>query len=130
MPQVTGCLETVDLLNVVFQVPFVFNDGHEILARLQAGDSVVDIVQGMNQKLGRPAYRKLIDRLGAGWPALHQEAIARMVEWALEKLDTDDRVLIQWRGDANYKETVTKFELREQLLTIEFAHPPGVLAGA
>ena len=52
------------------------------------------------------------------------EAVTRLVGWALEKLDTDDRVMIEWKGDAEYHETVTKFELRNNTLHIEFAHPP------
>jgi hypothetical protein len=127
MSQATGCSETVHLLNAVFQSYFIFNDGHEIRSRLQAGHNVVDIVQGLNRKFGRREYRPFIRALGNAWPPQHLEAITTMVRWALEKLDTDDRVMIEWKGDASRRETVTKFELRDHLLTIEFAHPPGIL---
>jgi hypothetical protein len=128
MTQVGGCAETVHLLNAVFQTYFIYNDGHEILARLNSGDDVVDIVQALNRRFGRREYRPLINALGQAWPPQHLEAITTMVRWALEKLDTDDRVMIEWKGNAMHRETVTKFELRDHLLTIEFAHPPGVLA--
>lgn len=128
MPQAPGCMETVDLLNVVFQAPFIFNDGHEILTRLRAGDDVVEVVQGLNRKFGRREYRPMINALGDAWPSQHLDAITTMVHWALEKLDTDDRVMIEWKGNATNRETVTKFALRDHLLTIEFAHPPGVIS--
>ena len=63
-------------------------------------------------------------------PALfahHTEAVAQMVQWALGKLDTEDRITIRWKDDAEYRETVTKFELRDHELLIEFAHPPAGL---
>ena len=128
MSEIGGCMETVDLLNIVFQAPFIFNDGHEILTRLRAGDDVVEVVQGLNRRFGRREYRPMINALGSAWPPEHLEAITTMVRWALEKLDTDDRVMIEWKGDARSRETVTRFELRDRLLTIEFAHPPGVLS--
>ncbi len=130
MAHIGGCAETVDLLNVVFQAPYIFNDGHEILARLRAGDDVVEVVQGLNEKFGRRAYRPLIKALGSNWPPQHLEAITTMVHWALEKLDTDDRVMIEWKGNTRHRETTTRFELKNHLLVIEFAHPPGVLSAA
>jgi hypothetical protein len=128
MAQVGGCAQTVELLNMVFQAPFIFNDGHEILTRLRAGDDVVEVVQGLNRRFGRREYRPLINALGSAWPPQHLEAITTMVRWALEKLDTDDRVMIEWKGNAANRDTVTKFELKDHLLVIEFAHPPGVLS--
>lgn len=120
-----ACQATVDLLNMAFQTGFILNDGHEIYARLSAGDDVVAVVQDLNKKLGRRRNSQLIDSVGASWPALHREAITEMVRWALGKLDTDDRVTIRWKGDADNRETVTRFELRDHELLIEFAHPPG-----
>ncbi len=63
--------------------------------------------------------------MGENWPDLHLEAVSKVVQWALTKLDTDDRIMIKWKGDADSTETVTKFELRDHTLVIEFAHPPG-----
>lgn len=100
------------------------NDGHEILARLEAGDDVVKIVEDLNHQFGRPRLARRIRKVGEGWPALHREALSAMVRWALSKLDTDDRVMIQYKGDAEHQETVTKFELRDHTLLIEFSHPP------
>jgi hypothetical protein len=57
------------------------------------------------------------------------EAVSTLVGWALAKLDTDDRIAISWKGDAEYHETVTRFEVREHELHVEFLHPP-VSAGA
>jgi hypothetical protein len=56
------------------------------------------------------------------------EAVASVFTWALSKIDSDDRVSITWKGDADYPETVTRFELRGNQLKIEFLHPPAALA--
>jgi hypothetical protein len=125
--QIGGCLETVELLNVIFQVPAILNDGHEILTRLNAGDDLVQILVDLNPKFGRQENAPLVRAVSEGWPVLHREAVGRMVHWALEKLDTEDRVLIQWKGDASSPQTVTKFELSDHVLAIELAHPAGRL---
>ncbi len=120
-----GCPETVELLNTVFTTALILNDGHEIRDRLEAGDNVISIVEELNAKFGRRGLNRAIKRLGDGWPPLQLEAVSEMVRWALTKLDSDDRITIEWRGDAESTETVTKFELRDNTLVIEFAHPPG-----
>ena len=121
------CLQAMELLNTVFMAPLIFNDGHEILQRLEAGDEVADIAEDLGQKFGRPDKAQTVRSVIEHWPPLHIEAVAGMVQWALTKLDTDDRVMIKWSGDAEHPETVTKFELRDHTLVIEFAHPPGLL---
>jgi hypothetical protein len=123
---VPGCLEAMAVLNHVFAVPLILNDGHEIYQRLQAGDDVVSIVEDLNTKFGRPRLARSIRKVGDGWPPLHLEAVSEMVRWALGKLDTEDRILINWKGDDESPETVTRFELRDHELLIEFAHPPAL----
>jgi hypothetical protein len=123
----SGCIEAVELLNLVFGTPLVLNDGHEILARLSAGDEVADLVDDYARKFGRAETAQEIRQVTENWPPLHMEAASQLVQWALGKLDTDDRVTINWKGDAEHPETVTKFELRDHTLLIEFAHPPGGL---
>lgn len=120
----TGCPETMELINAIFTTPLIFNDGHEILARLQAGDDVPDIVEELGKKFGNDQIAAMAREVTANWPSLHMEAVGQVVQWALGKLDTDDRVTIQWKGDAEHPETVTRFELRDHTLLIEFAHPP------
>lgn len=120
-----SCLQAVELLNNVFNSPLILNDGHEILQRLEAGDDVDEIVGDLTEKFGRNGQTEDVRALANAWPALHMEAVAGMVQWALGKLDTDDRVTISWKGDADHPETVTRFELRDHSLLIEFAHPPG-----
>jgi hypothetical protein len=115
------------LLNAVFQIPAILNDGHEILTRLRAGDDLPEIVEDLNLKFGRPENAALVRAVTEGWPPLHRQAVTEMVRWALEKLDTDDRILIEWKGDAESPETVTRFELRDHSLAIGFYHPPGRL---
>lgn len=124
------CLEAVDLLNAIFGTPLILNDGHEILQRLEAGEDAVAIAEDMSDKFGQPGQAAQIRALAEGWPPLHIEAMSGMVQWALSKLDTDDRVTVAWKGDADHPETVTKFELRDHTLLIEFAHPPGPVAQA
>jgi hypothetical protein len=129
MPHAGGCAEAVELLNIVFQAPLIFNDGHEILARLRAGDELVDIADDLNRRFGSPRNGAAIAGVIEAWPSQHRSAVAAMVRWALGYLDTDDRVMIQWKGDTEHPETVTRFELRDHTLVIEFAHPPGSLDG-
>jgi hypothetical protein len=124
MTQAGGCLEAMELLNAVFQIPLILNDGHEILTRINAGDDLVDIARELNGKFGSPENGRAIEAVCAGWPPLHREAVSDMLRWALGKLDTEDRILIQWKGDTQSPDTVTKFELRDHTLVIEFAHPP------
>ena len=129
-----GCQAAVELLNAVFGSGLILNDGHEIYARLQAGDELADIAgevgEKLGEKLGRPASVADLQRVTNNWPDLHREAVARMLEWSLSKLDTEDRITVQWKGDDHHPETVTKFELRDHTLKIEFAHPPvAALAG-
>ena len=127
MAQAGGCAEAVELLSIVFRVPFILNDGHEILARLERGDDLVEIAQDLNAKFGDERNGAAIQTVVKAWPALHREAVGQVVKWALSKLDTDDRILIDWKGDDENPETVTRFELRDHRLLIEFAHPPGSL---
>ncbi len=130
MADTGSCMEAMQLLNMVFSSGFVFNDGHEIFARLDAGDDVADIVQELTEKFNKGDASGPIRDVIEGWPALHLEAVGQLVHWALGKLDTDDRVMIKWKGDDESPETVTKFELRDHSLLIEFAHPPAGFAAA
>ena len=123
-----GCVEAVELLNLVFTTGLILNDGHEILARLNAGDDVADIAGDHLEKLGRQEFADEFRQVLNGWPPLHLEAVTQIVQWALDKLDTDDRITIHWKGDADSPETVTRFELRDHQMVIEFAHPPGQLS--
>jgi hypothetical protein len=123
-----GCTEAMNILNLVFQTSLVMNDGHEILVRLQAGDEPAEVLLDLGRKFSRFKMARE-DRVGdmiRQWPPLHGEAVSQMLQWALGKLDTDDRVSISWKGDDEAEETVTRFELRGNHLQIEFAHPPAV----
>ena len=119
-----GCPEAMEMLNLVFSSGLIGNDGHEIAARLEAGDSVEDIVGDLAVEFGQPEMVVDVQKVVRNWDPLHMEAVTKLVGWALGKLDTEDRVMIEWKGDAEYHETVTKFELRDHTLYIEFAHPP------
>lgn len=122
---ISGCGEAMQLLNLLFMTPLILNDGHEIHARLQAGDDLADVIDDYAQKFGKGDQAGDIRAVTESWPKLHLEAVRQIVQWALGKLDTDERVTINWKGDADNPETVTRFELRDQTLLIEFAHPPG-----
>lgn len=124
-----GCGGAMELLNLVFDTALILNDGHEIYARLSAGEDPAQVLIDQGNKFGR--FKKVraaaIERVATNWPALHMEAVASVVTWALSKLDSPDRVRITWKGDADYPETVTRFELRGNHLQIEFLHPPAAL---
>jgi uncharacterized protein (DUF433 family) len=124
----TGCEEAMALLNVAFTTAFILNDGHEILARLNAGEDAADIVTDYCVKSGKEALGDEVSKVMRGWPHLHMEAVTQLVRWALGKLDSDDRITIQWKGDAESPETVTRFELRDHTLVVEFAHPQSLFA--
>lgn len=119
-----GCTQAMELMNTVFSSGLVLNDGHEIYARLEAGDDVATVIDDLNKEFGNPRAGKRIQQVMENWPPLHLELVTQAVTWALSKLDTDDRVMINWKGDADNPETVTKIELRDKSLLIEFAHPP------
>ncbi len=119
-----GCSEAMQLLNLLFSSGIISNDGHEIYARLSNGDDVADIVDEYAKKFGKTEESEDIRKVLQNWPPLQLEAVGRMVQWALGKLDTEDRVMIKWKGDDENPETITKFELRDHTLLIEFAHPP------
>jgi hypothetical protein len=114
----------MEVLNTVFSSGLIGNDGHEIAARLEKGHHVADIVGDIAVEFGRPDAVVDVQNVVRAWDSLHMEAVTRLVGWALGKLDTEDRLLIEWKGDAECHETVTKFELRDHTLRIEFAHPP------
>lgn len=119
-----GCQAMVEVLNVLFGADLILNDGHEILARLQAGDELADIAGEVGAKFGNPARVEDIRLVTSNWPDHHQRALSQMLQWALSTLDTEDRITVKWKGDDQHPETVTRFELRDHTLTIEFAHPP------
>jgi len=125
-----ACGVAVEVLNVLFQAPLIFNDGHEILARLRAGDSIADIAGDIGKRFGPSGMEETFQALAGAWPRHHLEAVGQMVEWALDKLDTKDRVMIEWKGDAEAPEVITRFELCDHTLRIEFAHPPGPVAAS
>lgn len=114
----------MELLNLVFTTSLILNDGHEIFGRLRAGEDVADIAEDLAKKFGHEGQAEEIRAVTRNWPSLHVEAVAEVVRWALGKLDTDDRVTINWKGDADNPDTVTRLELRGNSLMIEFAHPP------
>jgi hypothetical protein len=124
----SGCLEAMALLNVFFATAMVLNDGHEVLARLEAGEDVAEICDDYCRKLGREDHIAESRRLLKNWPPLHLEVVTQLVRWALGKLDTDDRITIHWKGDEDSPETVTRFELKGHEMIIEFAHPPSLFA--
>ena len=121
-----GCNEAILTLNAVFQSALILNDGHEILARLQTGDDPADIVTDLASKFRtlKRADAARVQQVISAWPRLHMEAVGEVLKWALGKLDTDERISISWKGDADNPETVTRFELRGNQLQVEFAHPP------
>jgi hypothetical protein len=121
-----GCSETMTILNHVFATALIMNDGHEILARLNAGDDPADIVLELGRKFGqfRTAGPDRVESVISAWPALHKEAASVVLQWALSKLDTEERISIAWKGDDTSPDTLTRFELRGNRLTIEVAHPP------
>jgi len=122
----TGCSIAVDLLNLIFGSALILNDGHEIYARLSAGEHPADVVVDLGKKFKRweRMQPERVETIIRNWPDLHMEAVSSMVTWALSKLETPERVMISWKGDAEYPETVTRFELRGNNLQIEFLHPP------
>ena len=130
MTDTGGCREAMELLNMVFSARIILNDGHEIFARLEAGDDVADIAEDVSVKLGQEEVAAPVREVIESWPRLHVEAVGQLLHWALAKLDTEDRVMIQWKGDDENPETVTKFELRDHTLLIEFAHPRGSFGAA
>ena len=123
---VTGCLEAMEVLNLVSTTALILNDGHEILERIRAGDDLTEIANDLAHKFGRPEMVDEVRRVVNGWPQEHLEAVREMVGWALGKLDTEDRITIRWKGDAESPDTFTRFELRDHTLLIEFAHPPSL----
>jgi hypothetical protein len=123
MPE-AGCIETMETLNALFLSPLILNDGHEIHDGLKAGRSLEEIVNQVAEKLGLEEQAPTVLQVMRSWPPLHLEAALNLVQWGLSKLDTPDRVTIGFKGDAEHPETVTKFELRDHTLLIEFAHPP------
>jgi hypothetical protein len=125
-----GCLEAMEFLNLAFTTAFILNDGHEIQARLSAGEDVADVTVDYLDRFGKEEFADEFRKVIKGWPPLHLEAVTKVVQWALGKLDTDDRVTIHWKGDADSPETVTRFELRDHQMLIEFAHPPSHFAQA
>ena len=127
---VSGCSEAMEVFNLVATTGLILNDGHEIFARLNAGDDLADIACDLGTKFGHPEMAGEVRRVVNGWPPLQREAIRQMVTWALSKLDTEDRITMRWKGDTESPETVTRFELREHDLYIEFAHPPSLFATA
>lgn len=130
MPDVGGCEESIQILNLVFGTWYVFNDGHEVLAQLEQGAAPVEVVDGLAAKFGSERERDVIRTVVQAWPPLHLEAVSRMLQWALSKLDSDDRITITWRGNDHNEDTVTRFELRGNTLLIEFAHPPARIGQA
>ena len=119
-----ACAEAMDLMSMVFSSGIIGNDGHEILARLNAGDDPVEIMGDLGDKFGKSKQGRALREVAGNWPPLHLQMLAGVVQWALSKLDTDDRLTINWKGDAESSETVTKVVLRDHTLDIEFAHPP------
>ncbi len=121
-----GCSEAMALLNAVFQTALIMNDGHEVYARLSAGDDPADVIAELGTKFGTltKARPEVLSKVVGNWPPLQMEAVSTMVQWALSKLDTDERVTINWKGDDQYPETVTRFEVKGNQLKIEFLHPP------
>ncbi len=130
MAETGGCREAMELLNLVFSAGIIFNDGHEIFARIDAGEDITDIAVDIAEKFGQKDKAGPIQKVIESWPPLHVEAVGQLLHWALGKLDTEDRVMIKWKGDDENPETVTRFELRDHTLLIEFAHPRGCVEAA
>jgi hypothetical protein len=122
-----GCAQTVNVLNFLFDPRVIKNERTEILAKLNAGDSLSSVLLSLGskfQRFQRSSRLTEIESVVNGWPARHLEAIRALVIWSLSSQDTDEPVRLRWKGDADYHETVTKFEIREDEVVIEFAHPP------
>ena len=127
---IPACEAAMQTLNAAFQIPYIFNDGHEIYARLRADEPLEEIAEDLGNKFGAEGTGEMMRQLMKHWPRQHLEGVKRICEWALEKLYTDDRILITWDGTEVSPETVTRIELRDKELRIVFAHPPGSIPGA
>ena len=103
---VAGCPEAMEMLNLVFSSGLISNDGHEIAARLEAGDSVEDIVGDLAVEFGQPDMVVDVQKVVRNWDPLHMEAVNKLVGWALGKRDTEDRVVNEWKGDREDDSTV------------------------
>ncbi len=64
----SGCSEAMELLNLLFATPLIFNDGHEILARLNAGDDIADLAEDYARKFGRAEKAAEIRKVTERWP--------------------------------------------------------------
>src|SRR4051812_28206468 len=101
-----GCDVTMDALNRFFNSPLVFNDSHDIYARLSAGEPIADVLVDVAAIFyGAKSTRlKAVQRVVQNWPDLHLEFVRNMVMLALAKIDSDDRLQITWKGDADNPE--------------------------
>lgn len=124
------CLEAMKVLNRVFDERVVDRHLDDLIARFSEGDSLKAVLIDLAED--QKKFKKNTRVMGVGWvaenwPESHLQVVRSTVLWALSQRQQGNPIKLNWKGDAENDETVTRIEITGDEVTIEFAHPPAAI---
>jgi hypothetical protein len=119
----------MEVLNFLFLDRVMGAMTDEVLMRLKANESMGTIAAQIGDRFDLlRGYTKSADvlRIIDHWPEAQLDMIRDTVIRGLEQRQKGVAMRFHFRGDDEYPETLTRIEVRENDITIEFLHPPVV----
>jgi len=120
-----GCRLSVAYLNRLFSAPRPAGEPPEIVARVAQGEDFTKVLlEKVREEYGSVSQRtRAIEFVVGHWPREHLDVVQSMLEANIKRRPQEEPLQVIWKGDAEYDETVTRFEVGENKLVVEFAHP-------
>lgn len=124
-----GCRLAVGYLNRLFSAPRPAGESPEIVARVAAGEDFTDVlIEKVRAEYGALSQRtRAVEFVVGHWPQEHVDVVQAMLEANIKRRPIEEPLQVIWKGDADNPETVTRFEVGENRLVVEFAHPPAAM---
>ena len=123
----TGCCKTMETLNFLFNDRVLGPFTEEVLVRLKSDQLMGSIAAEIGTRFDLlRGYTKAEDviHIIEHWPEAQLQMIRSTVVWGLEQRLKGTTMRFHFRGDDEFPETLTRIEVRDNDITIEFLHPP------
>lgn len=123
------CRLMTEAMTDFFKEEVIGGREEQILQRLTAGESLPAFVHESVREVRtfrRQAVLAGTNQVVENWPAEHHDMIRSALMWALQKRLSGSPVKVTWKGDDEHEEFVTRIEIKDDELVLDFAHPPAL----
>jgi len=122
-----GCCKVMEAMGFIFAEERLDEIGEELLRRFRSDERFGDIIAEIGDryrcfpgKTRSSEARRIIEH----WPAAHLAMVRSAIIWGITNRNAGVPTRFHWKGDDEHPETVTRFEIKDADIYVEFAHPP------